>query len=365
MLLRSLAIFVGCLIVAATTHVAIISSGGYGSTSAPLQIAVALGLCTASVCTGAAWGDGRWMLGFVFLFAMVAGEAFAILTTSEVTLAARDAAAAPLVELAKKRTDALEELAAAETASPAPADKSRLQAAEKAKSNADAAVREKAADKACLANCRLLLQSAVDDAQRELATARSEFEEKTRIEAQKLEYRRTAAKAAVASQPPARSATPLADRLHVAGWALDLVMAALRSVAANGLGAALIAFGAHGSAEASHRVATREGVGAPHLASGNVEVASTTALPAPTARDHAVRFCREMLSPAEIDTPVLELHPAYLAWCQLNNQTPHPLREIGYELAELFKRAGLEVVDVAGAKFISRAKISPHRALLT
>lgn len=355
MLLRSLAIFVGCLIVAATTHVAIISAGGYGSTSAPLQIAVALGLCTASVCTGAAWGDGRWILGFVFLFVMVAGEALAILTTSEVTLAARDAAAAPLVELAKKRSDALGELAAADTASPAPADKSRLQAAEKAKSNAETAVREKAADKACLANCRLLLQSAVDAAQREVAAARAELDERTRNESQRLQDRRTAARAAVASLPPARSATPLADRLRVAAWALDLLIAGLRSIAANGLGAALIAFGAHAGGSARGKLARCDL--APLSEAQVASVASTPALLALSAHDHAVRFSREMLAPAEFDTPVSALHQAYLRWCLSKTEIPYSLREIGRELANLFARLEIEIIEIAGTKFVARVEI--------
>ena len=65
-MLRSLAVIAGCLIVAATAHVVIMASGGYGTPSAPLQIAVALGLCTGSVCIGSALGDGRWLLALVF-----------------------------------------------------------------------------------------------------------------------------------------------------------------------------------------------------------------------------------------------------------------------------------------------------------
>lgn len=55
-----------------------------------------------------------------------------------------------------------------------------------------------------------------------------------------------AAKAEVASNPLPASATPLADRLGWAPWVLDLIMAGLLSVGANGLAAALVAFGAHG-----------------------------------------------------------------------------------------------------------------------
>lgn len=196
-MLRSLAVVAGCLIVAATAHVVIMSSGGYGTPTAPLQIAVALGLCTGSVCIGSALSDGRWLLAWVFLITIVCGEAYAILTTSEVTLAARDATAAPLAELATKRKSALAALAALEAETPKAVDGSQLTAALTTKTAAEAAVREKAADKSCRKNCRMLLQSAIDAAQREVAAARAEFDEKTRIESQRLEERRAAARAAV------------------------------------------------------------------------------------------------------------------------------------------------------------------------
>lgn len=357
MTLRILAIFVGCLIVAAMAHVAILASGGYASPNAPLQIAVALGLCTGSVCVGAGLRDGRWILAIVFVVALLSGELYAVLTTSEITLASRDAAAAPLVELAAKRKAAIDELTAAEAASPAPVDRTRLDAAEAAKTTAETAVRDKAADKGCLANCRILLQSAVDNAQREVSAARADFDERTKLASQRLESRQTAAKAAVASLPPARSTAPLADHLHVSEATLDLIVAALRSVAINGLGAALIAFGAHGrkretideTAPGAHPAAKAEEVRLP--------------FPTPTARDHAFRFARDVLEPAEgVDTPIANLHPAYVSWCSSTGQSPFPVRTIAGELADLFKRTGIEIVDVAGTKVVAGAKLKDYEA---
>ena len=40
--------------------------------------------------------------------------------------------------------------------------------------------------------------------------------------------------------------TPLADRLNMAPWLYDLIMAGLGSVGLNGLGCGLLVFGAHG-----------------------------------------------------------------------------------------------------------------------
>jgi len=144
----------------------------------------------------------------------------------------------------------------------------------------------------------------------------------------------------------------LADRLHVAGWAPDLLVAALRSIAANGLGAALIAFGAHGKPEEQERRSAKE------LKSKGVDAAAIRLpLPAPSARDHAVRFSRDVLMPSDDDTLVATLHPAYLAWCQSNKQPPFPAREIGLELVDLFQRTGIEIVDIEGAKHLAYARI--------
>jgi hypothetical protein len=260
----------------------------------------------------------------------------------------REALRAPLAELATKRKDALAELAAAESARPATAESSRVNAAEAAQKTADAAVRDKAADKGCRENCRMLLQSAVDAAQREVAAARAEFDELTSKESARLEDCRTAARAVAATLPPERSATPLADRLHVPGWALDLLVAALRSIAANGLGAALIAFGAHGKSERVNRRPAEQ---------TTLRTIVAISLPASTARDHAIRFSRDVLTPSDANTPVAKLHPAYLRWCRSNDQTLFPTREIGLELVGLFDRSGIEIVDVDGTKCLARARI--------
>ena len=75
-----------------------------------------------------------------------------------------------------------------------------------------------------------------------------------------------------------RSATPLADRIGVKPWVLDLIAAALLSLGANGLAAVLMAFGS--------RPGPQRGV--PVL--GTPQTPATAAVPrcpsAPTAADH-------------------------------------------------------------------------------
>lgn len=82
---------------------------------------------------------------------------------------------------------------------------------------------------------------------------------------------------------------------------------------------------------------------------------------APSARDHAQRFSRDTLTPANVDTPVVKLLSAYLDWCRALGEEPCGTREIGTELAELFKRTGVEIVDVGGTRCVSHACIRPPR----
>lgn len=55
-----------------------------------------------------------------------------------------------------------------------------------------------------------------------------------------------AAKAEAEANPLPASATPLADRISIPAWALDLIMAGLLYIGANGLAGTLIAFARSG-----------------------------------------------------------------------------------------------------------------------
>jgi len=61
------------------------------------------------------------------------------------------------------------------------------------------------------------------------------------------------ASAAIARHKTPESATPLADRIGIAALALDLVAAALGSIAANGLAYGLLIFAAHPRKNATSR----------------------------------------------------------------------------------------------------------------
>src|SRR5262249_7292945 len=122
-----------------------------------------------------------------------------------------------------------------------PTTSRRLEKAEVDKAAADRAVLEKSSERGCLANCRQLLQAQVDAAASEVEKARGEMGEARSKAVTELEK----AGAALPAMKAPISPTPLADRSGIPAWIIDLVSAALGSLAANGLACCLLMFGAH------------------------------------------------------------------------------------------------------------------------
>ena len=123
------------------------------------------------------------------------------------------------------------------------AAKARLAAAEKsdavtraeaAKADIDAKAMAASVERTCRDNCGLVLDAQVAAAARAVETARAAVQ--AEIEA---------ARADLGDNPMPASASPLADRLGVPAWALDLLLAGLGSIGCNGLAACLLAFAAH------------------------------------------------------------------------------------------------------------------------
>lgn len=141
------------------------------------------------------------------------------------------------------------------------------------------------------------------------------------------------------------SATPLADRLGLPAWVLDLLTAGLGSIAANGLACGLIAFSAH-----DERAPREKGK------------------PAAVRRpaDHAARFAVESLRlGGEIEVAVLQ--GAYRRWCAENGFAPLPDAEVASALAGLFERAGIAIQRDQGrliAVGVSFDRPSKGRALV-
>jgi hypothetical protein len=210
--------------------------------------------------------------------------------------------------------------------------------AEAAKAAADAAVIAKSAERNCASNCRELLQAQVDSAQAELNAARAELASKRAA----AEHELREASRALEATPALASATPLADRIGVSAWIIDLAQSALGSLAANGLACALLVFGTHPRRRETVEV---------------VEPAWSVSEPLPkplparklikqeaTAKGQAPRFACECLEPggeADLDA----IMQRYRGWCKARGLTPLPDRDIAVALADLFSESGLDCVE--------------------
>ena len=225
----------GAGILAASTN-AVVEAGHLAGADATLVAALAAGVAAGSIVAPRAQRG----LAFMIIAALFCGEAFNLLSAAERIIAARETAAASITGGNEKH--ALAQL--------------RLANAEKARDKRTAEARSTVSLPGCGVQCRTLLQAQLD----------------------KLEFEVADARAALDRVPVMRSATPLADRIGVKPWVLDLIAAALLSLGANGLAAVLIAFGS--------RPGPQRGV--PVL--GTPQTAATAAVPrcpsAPTAADH-------------------------------------------------------------------------------
>lgn len=243
MIPRFVAIAVGALLLAAVTHVTVLSTGGYGTPHSFVAIAVAAGVGAGSVFCGMAWSQRRFVLCFGLAASVICGEAFGLFQTAQRLVAGSEATQAPLREHGKAHAKAKADVAKAEMALVKAGTSDRLDKAAAAKGKADKAVTGSAKEMGCRIHCRELLQKAVDDAAREVEAARKETEDNKA----KAETALEKAQAALARMKAPVSPTPLADLTGAPAWVLDLTIAILGSIGVNGLACCLLIFGAHGA----------------------------------------------------------------------------------------------------------------------
>lgn len=341
----------GLLALSASCYMAVIASGGIQSASAPALIAMAVILGVGAASIGHALAGGHIGIAIVIGLGMLAGECGAMIQTAQRVTAAREASRAPMVALELKRTAALDELAKAQAAKPQSVDHSRLAAAETAKADAERAVRDKSAEVGCRQNCRLLLQAAVDAAQREFEAARADVARHEADQSATFAKRIEAAKAVVAALPPPQSATPLADYTGVPEWLYDVLEALALSFSINLPASALIALGVKMGRTPRHEAenVTTAAVVIEELPS-KAESDPRPLLPAPRANksrnpfDEAERFGMAMLRPEKDNRlPTDNLPAAYFGWCDETGRDPLPLSEIGPALGQLFRTAGIKI----------------------
>lgn len=339
----------------AATLMSVVNAGGIYAPMAPGIIAMAVILAVGSAAVSYAHAQGFSVIAVALGVCMLVSESGAGLMTARRVMENREAFRAPIAELATKRQAALAELTAAEAAKPAVPDGKRLNDAEAAKSAAEAAVREKAADKGCRENCRLLLQAAVDAAQREAEAARAEIEDFTRSESQRLENRRTAARAAWATLPPARSATPLSDETGVPEWAFDIWEALALSIGLNIPGSLLIGLAVSAPAVPCRR---ERKIGPTELGEAQRISPSLTAIGVrPTGA--VAKFVLEKIEPSESGrVEVGDVYKAYRAWCQALSLDALPVESFGEALKGVIEQSEIEAIRSRGRVYLKGLAIT-------
>jgi hypothetical protein len=180
---------------------AVIDAGQLTGSSAGLAVALAAGVAVGASIIPRMRSRG---LAVGLVLALAASECSNLIAVAERVVVARDAAASKLAS-----DNGLSAAAVV-----------RIAKAERALAEYRAAAVAAIATPGCARECRGLLEGQGAALVSELATART----------------------AALAVPVMRSATPLADRLGVAAWVLDLLAAGLLSVGANGLAAMLIAW---------------------------------------------------------------------------------------------------------------------------
>jgi hypothetical protein len=337
MILRGLAFVAGVLLLAATAHVTISSIGGYWQPHAALVAAIALGVGVGAVSIGAALETERRRLATWLIAAIACGEAFGFLLTAERLVTAREAAQAPLRAALDARTAAEQRVRDAHTAAgKTPSTSPRLQAALARQEAVGKTVGDKSAERGCVENCRMLLQAQVTEASAEVAAARAEIAGMRRG----VEVDLAEAQTALAGLQVPPSATPLADRLGLPAWLVDLIYSALGSMAANGLACGLIAFAAYHRPRETKEPASAEP--APLQATPPPEPAPLMIAPAVPASRVVGLFLKDQLRRelgAEVDAG--SAYPKFASW-SARNEMP----QVEYERFEALFKAYCVAADL-------------------
>jgi hypothetical protein len=228
---EGLATATGVAILMATTNANIMATGGYFTSHAVVVAALSAGVFAGARVVGA---KASGTIALVIIAALSAGELYNLSATAERIVVERENGAAPLKAAMAKHNGMVEKLHHLEGA---PVLSARLTLAKQTKTAADKAYETELREGGrCKTICNGLKAKA-DEAQKEVVAALTE--------AQGLATKAIdQAKAEVSANPLPASATPLADRLGWPAWVLDLIMAGLLSVGANGLAGVLVAFGA-------------------------------------------------------------------------------------------------------------------------
>lgn len=334
-----LAVLVGLSLVAATCHATIEFAGGYRKPYSYVMMAIASGVGIGALVFGASWNQRRRILAGIIAVALLCGEAYGLIMTGERLIAAREEKEARVRAAQLGREDLKAESAGLNVALFALTTSPRLTAAIEMQRAAAQDIKEKAALRGCASNCRKLLEDAREEADQEIADARSALTDARRS----IEAKIAAAEAQLATVEVPPSSTPLADRMGIEPWLRDLIAASLGSIAANGLACCLLEFGAHHPRRWEAIVEEK----------AKAVPADGTTQAVYDEREQARDFIVEVLHPQpSAMTPLADIRSAYLGWCDENGIEPQPPHKIVPAMIRPFDKAGLRGEQVDGKPIV-------------
>lgn len=240
-LLRICAGIVGAGIIAGVTYAAVTAIGGINAPTAPLLVAHAVGLVVGAMCIGLAVKSRRFVVAAGLILTLFAGEAYTLMNTGERELEAREAKQVPARATMERRKALSVEIAKGEAALAALTTSRRLADALIVQRQIADGAMSTSAQQGCGKYCTKTLAESAAGAQREVDAARAALDGERKTIMAGIE----ADKAALAAIPTVAALSPLAARVNVADWKLDLLRAGLLTLSANGLGAFLLVFAAH------------------------------------------------------------------------------------------------------------------------
>ena len=307
--MRGPAIAGGLAILAAATWT-VVTDAHLDLPHASLVCAMAAGTAAGAVAIARV----RWNVGLVVALAVLSGESYGMLVTGERIIRHRES-------MAIADAEANPRLAAA---------RGTLAAAKAALVEHDRAAVLALQERGCARECRAGLDT-------------------TRVA---LVGDRDKAQAALATIP-SKGATPLADRLGVDPWALDLFMAALLSLGANGLACVLIAYGAHEKPKA--RTIQPSVVAEPEVPAERVTGSSVVPMRRRTTGNDAQEFVTTRLRPdAGESVSMRDVVHRYWDWCEARGLHRPDMATAMGQVAAVCKRASIEIELTASRDVVVR-----------
>lgn len=318
-LLRALAVFVGVAAIAAVTYGTVEATGGIGSHTAPLYIALG-GLQIVLAMAFGIMPNGFYK--FIGVLVLVACEAATFIGTANLQLAEVEAKAAPIHDAAAKRKAAEAWVARLTT-------DNRVQRAEDGARQTRADAMQASTAKDCGKNCKATLEKGVDDAAAAVADAR-----------RSLQLEQEQARAALAAAPLPGSENALADKLGLPASTVDLFFVGFRGFAVSFGAAILLAVGAHPGRRVSPSTV--------HIKKSEKPTPQQAAPATAEIEDQApprrvVRFMLDRVEAAPRSSiEATALYRDFTAWCERNGVAAMPAPQFGAALLPVMEETGID-----------------------